>query len=326
MPLDIKKQGCSPSGIIPQPSFQDITAAGLTRPAIPVPQLGKAEHQARYLQPPFQAFVSSRDQQACREKQFTCLHGLSGFAAPHEAFKSSQKRLLIFVQSGNQTRLLQCAHPLQYPSAVAGEPGRLSDLNGLENRFRKDEFIPEKIGLDEDISESHIHGEESEMHEDTEEINALLYSDDDDDDDGDDCESDDEVMSTGHSPFPIEEVCSKIGFEEINSNGGPHKRQKLLDGGYCNSSSLMDAVSSTDDKRWVNDENLLGSDSSSKQETGSGLSNEQSKKDKIQNAIKILESMVPGAKGKDALVLLDEAIDYLKTLKQNLKPFGVNLC
>lgn len=320
MPLDIKKPGCSPSGIIPQAFFGD-TGAGFTRPSIPAPELEKvyeAEDQARYLQPPFQALFSSRYQQA-REEQFSCFHGLSWLAAaPHEALKSSQKRLLVFDQSGNQTRLLRCALPLQYPSTVAGQASKLPDLHDLEKGFRKDDVIPDKFLLGECFDENHLNGEESEMHEDTEEINALLYSDEDDDGD---CESDDEIMSTGHSPFPIGEMCNKIELEEINSDDGPRKRQRLLDGGYCKS-SLVDTVSFTDNKRPVKDENLPESNNSIKQEMGSDLSNEQSKKDKIRTALKILENVVPGAKGKEALLLLDEAIDYLKLLKQNVKSLG----
>ncbi|KAG2301084.1 hypothetical protein Bca52824_029735 [Brassica carinata] len=144
----------------------------------------------------------------------------------------------------------------------------------------------------EEFDEKYINGKESEMHEDTEEINALLYSDDGEED----CESDDdEVMSTGHSPYSVEQVCNKRQLEEID---GPCKRQKLIEN-ISGSSSL-----------------LVGT--STKEDTGSGLSNEQSRKNKIHTALKILESIVPGAKGNQALLLLDEAIDYLKLLKQDL--------
>ncbi|WZY79716.1 hypothetical protein YC2023_026100 [Brassica napus] len=223
----------------PQACFEDTAARFLP---------DAAEIQAHCLQPP--PFKWSLDKESCG-KRFSLSDMRSWCAAaaattPHGGAleSSSQKRLMILDQPGNQTRLFQCPFPL------TAEPVKLSEL---------DEH----------------YGQESEMHEDTEEINALLYSDD------EDCESDDEVMSTGHSPY--QQVCNKGVSEEIDA---PCKRQKLLD--------------------------------ISQEDTGSGLSDEQSRKDKIRTALKILESIVPGAKGNQALLLLDEAIDYLKLLKQDL--------
>jgi hypothetical protein len=155
------------------------------------------------------------------------------------------------------------------------------------------------------------------MHEDTEEINALLYSDDDDWGSDDD----DEVMSTGHSPFPVEQQACNKTTEDVNetaesSDDGPRrKRPKLLDHSYRDLSTSFVGTKSFTKLEGSSDEK---SNISCKQETGSGLSDEQSRKDKIHTALRILESVVPGAKGKEALLLLDEAIDYLKLLKRNL--------
>ena len=238
MPLDTRQWD-----LPPQACFEDTAARFLP---------DAAEIQAHCLQPP-PPFKWSLDKESCG-KRFSLSDVRSWCAAadattPHGGAleSSSQKRLMILDQSGNQTRLLQCPFPL------TAEPFKLS----------------------EEFDENY--GKESEMHEDTEEINALLYSDE------EDCESDDEVMSTGHSPY--QQVCNKRQLEETYA---PCKRQKLLD------------ISQED----------TGS--------GSGLSNEQSRKDKIRTALKILESIVPGAKGNQALLLLDEAIDYLKLLKQDL--------
>ncbi|KAG7554685.1 Helix-loop-helix DNA-binding domain superfamily [Arabidopsis suecica] len=311
MPLDTRQQKWLPLGLNPQACVQD-TATESSRPGIPFPELGKvyaAEQQFRYLQPPFQALLSSYDQQSCG-KQVSCMYGRSSCgAAPEGAIKSSRKRFLVFDQSGDQTRLLQCGFPLQFRSSMDAE--RANILGSLHPD--KDHPIPEKMLLHED----HVNGEEeSEMHEDTEEINALLYSDD---DDNDDWESDDEVMSTGHSPFPDEQQACNKTTEELDetesSVDGPHlKRQKLLDHSFRDSS--LSLVSTK--VKGLSDENLPESNISSKQETGSGLSDEQSRKDKIHTALRILESVVPGAKGKEALLLLDEAINYLKLLKRNI--------
>uniref|UniRef100_A0A1J3J9H7 BHLH domain-containing protein n=1 Tax=Noccaea caerulescens TaxID=107243 RepID=A0A1J3J9H7_NOCCA len=301
MPLDSRQHKWLPLGLNPQACFQDkATESSL-------PELGKlhaSEHHFSYLKPPFQALLSSYDQQvSCLNKRTSC------DTAPEKALKSSQKRFLVFDQSGNQTRLLQCGFPLRFPSSIAAEEGTVLDSLNLEKRFSKD----------------HVNGEEeeeeSEMHEDTEEINALLYSDDDDDNDDWGSDDDDEVMSTGHSPFPVEQQACNKTTEEVNetaesSDDGPRrKRQKLLDHSYSDLSTSFVGTKSFTKLKSSSDEK---SNISSKQETGSGLSDEQSRKDKIHTALRILESVVPGAKGKEALLLLDEAIDYLKLLKRNL--------
>ncbi|CAD5331226.1 unnamed protein product [Arabidopsis thaliana] len=316
MPLDTKQQKWLPLGLNPQACVQD-KATEYFRPGIPFPELGKvyaAEHQFRYLQPPFQALLSRYDQQSCG-KQVSCLNGRSSNgAAPEGALKSSRKRFLVFDQSGEQTRLLQCGFPLRFPSSMDAKRGNILGALHPEKGFSKDHAIQEKILQHED----HENGEEdSEMHEDTEEINALLYSDD---DDNDDWESDDEVMSTGHSPFTVEQQACNITTEELDEtestvDGPLLKRQKLLDHSYRDSSPSLVGTTKV---KGLSDENLPESNISSKQETGSGLSDEQSRKDKIHTALRILESVVPGAKGKEALLLLDEAIDYLKLLKQSL--------
>ncbi|KAL0648328.1 hypothetical protein Bca4012_046619 [Brassica carinata] len=327
MPLDNSQQKWLPLGLNPQ----DI-ATGSSSPGAPFPELGKiyaSEYQFRYLQPPFQALLSSYGTQV----------------AAQMTLKSSQKRFLVFDQSGNQTRLLQCGSPVRFPSFVATDPEKILNFLSLEKGLSKDHAIPEKIFLHED----HVNGEEeeSEMHEDTEEINALLYSDD---EDNDDCESDDEVTSTGHSPFPVEQqACNNKTTEEeeldetesCGGDDGPRlKRQKVLldHSSYREdlspspspspSPSFVVGTKSLTNLKRSSDEKLQESNiSSSNQEMGSGLSDEEeTRKDKFHTALRILESVVPGAQGKEALLLLDEAIDYLKLLKRELtsQPKGLN--
>ncbi|KAL0736248.1 hypothetical protein Bca4012_012458 [Brassica carinata] len=309
MPLDNRQQKWLPLGL----NNPQGIATGSSCPGTPFPELGKvyaAEHQFRYLQPPFHS----------------CLNGRSNCdAAPERTLKSSRKRFLVFDQSGNQTRLLQCGYPDRFPSSVAAaDPGKILNFLNLEKGLiSKDHAVPEKIFLHED--DGNGEEEESEMHEDTEEINALLYSDD---EDNDDCESDDEVMSTGHSPFPVEQQACNNKTEEELDDGPRLKRQKVLDHSYRDlspSSSFVGTKSFTNLKG-LSDEKLQESNiSSSNQEMGSGLSDEESRKDKIHTALRILESVVPGAKGKEALLLLDDAIDYLKLLKRELNsPKGLN--
>ena len=316
MPLDNRQQKwLLPLGLIPQ---EDI-ATGSSCPGAPLSKVYAAEHQFRYLQPPpFQALLSSYGKQV---------------AAPERTLKPPQKRFLVFDQSENQTRLLQCGFPLRVPSSVAAaEQGRILNSLNLEKGLSKEILL----------HEDHVNGEEeeSEMHEDTEEINALLYSDD---EDNDDCESDDEVTSTGHSPFPVEQqACNNKTTEEeldetesCGDDDGPRlKRQKVLldhssyreDLSPSPSPSFAVGTKSLTNLKRSSDEKLQESNiSSSNQEMGSGLSDEEeTRKD---TALRILESVVPGAQGKEALLLLDEAIDYLKLLKRELtspQPKGLN--
>ncbi|CAN8298848.1 unnamed protein product [Cochlearia groenlandica] len=292
MPFDTCQQKWLPLRLNPQ----DITTLS-SCPGFPLPELGKvypAEHQ-------FHALLSSYD------PQVSCLN-------LEEAVKSSQKRLLVFDQSRTQTRVLQCGLSMRFSSPVARE-------KELSNDYAK-------VLLQEDLVENCYNGQESEMHEDTEEIDALLYSDD---EENDDCESDDdEVMSTGHSPFTYEQqACNKTTVEvdeTISCDDGPlRKKQKLVDHSYKDSSQSFVGTESVTKVIGLSDEKVLDSNISSKQEAGSGLSSEdQSRKDKIQTGLRILESVVPGSKGKEALLLLDEAIDYLKLLKQNLNSSKAN--
>ncbi|KAG2300729.1 hypothetical protein Bca52824_037201 [Brassica carinata] len=286
MPLDNSQQKWLPLGLNPQ----DI-ATGSSSPGAPFPELGKiyaSEYQFRYLQPPFQALLSSYGTQV----------------AAQMTLKSSQKRFLVFDHS--------------FSSFVATDPEKILNFLSLEKGLSKDHAIPEKIFLHED----HVNGEEeeSEMHEDTEEINALLYSDD---EDNDDCESDDEVTSTGHSPFPVEQqACNNKTEEELDEtescggDDGPRlKRQKVLldHSSYREdlspspspspSPSFVVGTKSLTNLKRSSDEKLQESNiSSSNQEMGSGLSDEEeTRKDKFHTALRILESVVPGAQGKEAL-------------------------
>ena len=48
------------------------------------------------------------------------------------------------------------------------------------------------------------------------------------------------------------------------------------------------------------------------------------KRDRVRQTLRILESIIPGAEGKDPLLVIDEAIDYLKILKLKAKSLGVS--
>ncbi|MCD7447979.1 hypothetical protein HAX54_036798 [Datura stramonium] len=142
----------------------------------------------------------------------------------------------------------------------------------------------------------------------------------------------DEVTSTDRSPLcktkgaaAVVSMSSQSAelTEEVASSDGTCKRQRLLDGGYKKSSSI--------ESRWPNDnENdvgescLRGSLPSSGKDKDSSLSTRE-RKVKIRETLRILESMLPGIKSKDPLLVIDEAIGYLKSLRGKAKALGVEL-
>ncbi|KAK9266166.1 hypothetical protein L1049_000013 [Liquidambar formosana] len=257
---------------------------------------------------------------------------LCGKATPNSISGSMQKRFLIFDQSQNETRLIfSSVYPsAQHPTFLPTKPVCANDLHQEEHAAEVDQVYLTKPILHDESDENHINGEGSEMHEDTEEINALLYSDADDDDDY--YGEDDEEISTGHSPIAIkgsyeEQDLVEVITEEVASSDGPTKRQKLLDGGY-NKSSLLDTASSVKPNASCKFEDVAESNCAQGRikgdEKGSISSNKWSRKDRILETLKILESIVPGANGKDPLLVLDEAISYLKSLRLKAKTLGVD--
>ncbi|KAI4366548.1 hypothetical protein MLD38_022411 [Melastoma candidum] len=156
----------------------------------------------------------------------------------------------------------------------------------------------------------------SEMHEDTEELNALLYSDEESDysceGDGDD----DEVTSTGHSPSTMTGHWdhgfgpSKKVPEEV-ARSLPSKKRKLSN--ECR--NLPPSADSYEAENPIG--NFNGDDAISSSGNCNAVSqNRGIKRARIRETISILESLVPGVKRKNPVEVLDEAIEYLKSLKQ----------
>lgn len=247
---------------------------------------------------------------------------------------SHKKGFLIFDQSENHTRLIYNSvfPPIQNPSFVTAKLNyTYDDWHKVGKTARLDQIDPFKYVFHDVSGENHVIDEESEMHEDTEEINALLYSDDDEDSD-DDYSEDDEVRSTGNSPLGIKEGYGKQEeveelSKEVASYDGPNKRQKLLNGGY-NKSSPTDTASSVKldgSHEYDNDVESGYADSHTPVEgLGRILGKMQSKKEKICEILRVLEDIIPGTKGKDPLIVIDEAIDYLKSMKLKAENLGVS--
>lgn len=191
-------------------------------------------------------------------------------------FASGQKRFMVFDRSGDQTNLIYSSFGSQFPYPY-----------------------PTTIGLpasnQADVSTGNVN---EEMHEDTEEIDALLYSDSDDDH-----EEEEEDASTGHYS-PVETTITNSNYEEeeeitlsaVFPPPLPAKRRRI-DSEF--DPSLTDTASSS---IWVGN-----------------MDNKKAKREKIQETVGVLRQIVPGSKGKDATTVLDEAIRYLKSLKLKAK-------
>ncbi|TYI82683.1 hypothetical protein E1A91_D05G237500v1 [Gossypium mustelinum] len=218
---------------------------------------------------------------------------------------AAEKRFLVFDQSGDQTTLI-------FSSAFGTHTKCLSSWG------------PKSPAAD--VSYDKGTDVQSEMHEDTEELNALLYSDDDSE-----YSEDEEVTSTGHSPSTMTAQDEQFegGSEEVDSSTRLIKKRKLLDGSYGCLPLLMDTANSGNFNRYSEYEDDADSSCAKGQNPGSGDTDSSSsykrmRKDKIRETVTVLRSIIPGGEGKDAVAVLDEAINYLKSLKLKAKTLGLN--
>ncbi|KAG5111191.1 hypothetical protein JHK82_040414 [Glycine max] len=262
--------------------------------------------------------------------------------APNGELGLPQKQFLVIDQTGDQTTLV---HSSRFGGPLASWNSKLHGFNDLNNgnellNLRRD--VNHVVGLGPTLNDKVDENQrtdddiESEMHEDTEEINALLYSESDgystEDDD------DDEVTSTGHSPSTMtthddnQEEPDRGTAKEVASSVGETKKRKLWDGAYDDGDmQFMDTANSLNGKRLSE----VGDDAESKcssggngsrglGEMGSLSGNKKMRKEKIQDVLSILQCIVPGGKDKDPIELIDEAIRCLKSLKLKAIELGLD--
>lgn len=241
----------------------------------------------------------------------------------------AQKRFLVIDHSGDQTTLIFSAGigtPVQCLTSCDPNAHVAYNLNVEEEATKKDLKNFSEPVLTDEFNENNEIDVQSEMHEDTEELNALLYSDDDSD-----STEDDEVTSTGHSPSTMTEFELQNWFcgstEEVASSGGTTKKRKLFDGACDDKPLTLDTATSVK----LNISSELEDDAQSScanikspefRELDPLSSCKRMKREKICETISILQNLIPGGKGKDAIVVLDEAIQYLKSLKSKGETFG----
>eukprot|EP00250_Pteridium_aquilinum_P013896 c21642_g1_i1 orf=226-1347(-) len=135
------------------------------------------------------------------------------------------------------------------------------------------------------------------MQENTEDLDALLSSDEEDDED---------VRSTGHSPDESsgrDESCGEDEDDDLELH--PNKRRRIVE-------TCQEEVNSKDMS--VHKEEANGK-ASFPCERGSMQSNRRMK---IKKTVKALRKMIPGGALMDAALVLDETIMYVKTLRDRV--------
>ncbi|KAI0495292.1 hypothetical protein KFK09_025442 [Dendrobium nobile] len=147
-------------------------------------------------------------------------------------------------------------------------------------------------------SNSHSNNKHEEMHEDTEEIDALLYSDS-------EFSFDSEEASTGHSPLNMKEEEVMVSI--------PPKRRKLDLNHSSIDESLIDTASSAIASNFQEIPSYDDADMNYV-DCGSNLDDESRDK-QFQTIVKALRRIIPGGDAMDTAAVLDEAISYLKSLK-----------
>ncbi|CAI9760744.1 unnamed protein product [Fraxinus pennsylvanica] len=274
-----------------------------------------------------QAFAPVSNSLPTEENPAGPFENLGRKGCPDMGKKCIQKKFLVFDKSGDKTTLLyssgaktpvQCATSWgpKPPSTLNLTKGEQGDFTSPLGPLFKDECI--KYNYEDDL--------ESEMHEDTEELNALLCSDSDSD-----FSEDDEETSTGHSPSTMTDNGIQEMVEERSDKGSkyvrPTKRQKLLDLNY-------DVPSLVYSSRSAKTHTCSELEDDAESSCGNGINQEskilcslsgrkRSRKERIHETVNILQGIIPGVKGKNAIVVIDEAIAYLRSLKVKAKDLGL---
>ncbi|CAL1390228.1 unnamed protein product [Linum trigynum] len=253
-----------------------------------------------------------------------------------ESDSGGQKRFLVFDQSGDKTTLIFSSGvvpPAPCLTSWSPKPIVASKLNN-ECPVSK-EPLNLQLNLVSTENDHDCAGLESEMPEDTEELNALLYSDGDSDCSDDD---DDEVTSTDHSPSTMTAHNSPRGLlnsskAEVvaSSDGSSTRKRKLFDGAHSDDKpSRVDTASSVKVDIKVSEYEddaesrcFDGMDSASSENPGCEFGNKRLRIEKIRETVNVLQNLIPGGKSRDAVVVLDEAIHYLKSLKVKAEALGL---
>lgn len=334
-PLVLEQQNIISAYMNPCPNFVP-TSGSLAEHAfsvLPHPRPGQTNehHGWFYCLPRFRQTFTHAANSILKEKLPAGPYGNSRVVnTPNVTSDCAQKRFLVFDQTGDQTTLVFSSvigTPGQCLTSWSPKPAGAHNLSGGEEETKRDQIYHQGPNLTDESNENGGADVQSEMHEDTEELNALLYSDDEYS-----YSEDDEETSTGHSPSTMtvhdRQEWLEGEAEEVASSDGSNKRRKLFNGDF-DVLSLMDTASSAKPNKsleYEDDAESSCADANSLEpgEIQSLSGNKRLRKDRIRETVNILQSLIPGGKGKDAIVVLDEAIHYLKTLKLKAKALGLD--
>ncbi|XP_047315148.1 transcription factor bHLH145-like [Impatiens glandulifera] len=193
----------------------------------------------------------------------------------------SDRRFIIFDQTGADIRtFLSPICPL--PPNTSIDAGEFLEKTQSSEMKQEISIIPKRPVM-----------EKSGMHEeDSDEIDAILYSSDEDSDEG-------EVTSTATSPFwTSTSSCRKRELQYDGNNMTNCKRQRLLDDDHKQPRNV---------------------------EMGCKIGERELKRDNIQETLTALKSIIiPSRKMNDPLLIIEEAICYLKDLKMKAQALGVS--
>ncbi|XP_028771848.1 transcription factor bHLH143 [Neltuma alba] len=235
--------------------------------------------------------------------------------------REAQKQFLVIDQTGDQTTFIYSPRLDSWHSKQRGH----ENLNLNEPPFKGD--VNNLIGssFPARVDENQETGVESEMHEDTEEINALLYSDSADYS----TEDEDEVTSTGHSPSTMtthddNREISRAATEEVGTSTGKSKKRKLSDCAYDDTATSLNMKRPNDYDGGVDVESRCSCGKGQGSGEMGSLSGNKMRKEKIREVLSVLQTIIPGGKDKDPIVLLDEAIRCLRSLKLKAKALGLD--
>ena len=255
--------------------------------------------------------------------------------SPYGESGSPQKQFLVIDQTGDRTTVVYSSKLGSPNECLASWHSKLHGANHLNGNYPLGRDLNHLTGptLADKVDENQGTGFETEMHEDTEEINALLYSDSDGySTENDDDDDDDEVTSTGHSPSTMTTHDNQESFrgaaEEVASSTGRTKKRKLSDG-YHDDIQFMDTASSLKlNKSFAMEDDAesrcSNGNSERSGEMGSLSAPKKMRKEKIRELLSVMQGIIPGGKDKDPVMLLDDAIRCLKSLKHMAKELGLD--
>ncbi|KAJ1377070.1 putative transcription factor [Sesbania bispinosa] len=348
-PLNVGKQNATSAAAM-NPGVNMVTrnekVPAYASSSLPHLQLGRGSNEPHgwfYCLPRFrQGFTPAPNFPAEAKPPAGHVKSVRGEIAPNGDSSFPQKQFLVIDQTGDQTTLIYSSRfgsPVECLASLDSKLHGSNNLNGINNEPSLRRDLNHVVGPtfeDDKVDGNQGTETESEMHEDTEEINALLYSDSDGYSTEDDV--DDEVTSTGHSPSTMtthdnQEPCQGTTEEVASSYGGATKKRKRFDGACdVNETQFMDTASSLNQNRpfdMGDDDAESRCSSGNYSQEGSGEmgffpGNKKMRKEKIQDVLSILQCIVPGGKDKDPIQLLDEAIRCLKSLKLKARALGLN--